>query len=94
MLFLPFVFQIVFDLLLEEHSEARPLDHPLLPFGTFEFLADLHDIVEELLAELASDIVLYKLWQEVDTIINIEREFQVSNAIAYGLVVEDKILIV
>lgn len=74
MLFLPFILQIILDLLFEEHSEARPLDHPLFPFGAYEFFADLHDIVEKLLAELAGDIVLYKLRQEVDPIINVKGE--------------------
>lgn len=93
-LFLPFIFQKVSYLLFEVNSEAGLLGHPLFPFGAFKFLADVHDIVEKLLAELASDVVVYKLGQEVDAVIDVEGELQASNALAYGLVFKNKILIV
>lgn len=74
--------QLLFDLLFEEHRKLRLLHHLLLPLGSLEILAYLQNILKELLTELTSDIVLDELRQEMDAIVDIEREFQVTNAFA------------
>ena len=54
--------QLLFNFLFDEHVEFRFFYHLILPFWSFKVIADFHDILEKLLTEFTSDIILDELW--------------------------------